>query len=99
MCRWSVGLRQDPMNHRAFRHALLVLAAVAAGVAVLFVTGVVPGKPVFQPILHMIIVSFMSYAALVGAMVASRSARKRNDVRTALVASGFTVMTGLLALH
>ena len=82
------------------------LARARAGIILLLllpltspVTGVMGDRVFATGVVHMLLVSVMTAAALVVAVLASRAAWMRHDLRSALVASGFSAMCSLLLVH
>jgi HD-GYP domain-containing protein (c-di-GMP phosphodiesterase class II) len=62
-------------------------------------TGLMDAEVLFAGNAHVVLAGIMGFVALLAACVATRAAWQRYDVRTALVASGFTVISMLLLIH
>lgn len=79
--------------------ARLVVALLAVAPVFMVGTTSLDGVPLLAGMGHAFVASMMAIVALVTALLVSRAAWRRHDLRAALVASGFTAMCGMLLIH
>ncbi|MCW2924118.1 MAG: hypothetical protein JWM98_1522 [Thermoleophilia bacterium] len=63
------------------------------------VTGLMSGRMLASVTAHVLLVGVMSAVAFVVALVAGHAAWMRHDLRSAVVASGFTAVGGMMVVH
>lgn len=85
--------------HSTLGRGYAALAAVAVTLMSAPFTGLFSERVIVAGSMHALLVGAMAFATLAAALVASRAAWRRHDVRSALAASAFTAIGALLLVH